>query len=137
MRILRKIRRKCKRIKIHILLIFITLLLITVFIILPKKSTEKYGENTCKTCEATVSGIRFEEINQSHEYLYFEIKNQYTRPGDCFVEIDIKKEDIILSNFTHEIGIIQPKETISEKVIVVPPEGETEFSITPYCSWLG
>lgn len=137
MRILRKIRRKCKRIKIPLSLTFIILILIFAFVMLQKPTNNKFIGNNCKTCKITVSDIRFEEINQSHEYLHFNINNQNTKAGNCLVEIDIKKEDIILSNFTHEIGIIQPRETISEKVIVVPPEGETEFSITPYCSWLG
>ena len=105
------------------------------FILLPEPSNNKCGEPVCKTCKVVATCIRFEEINDSHEYLHFKIKNQNTKAGKCFVEISIKSGDIFLRNFTHDIGIIQPEETVNEKVVIIPPEGETNFSVTPYCDF--
>ena len=134
MRILRKIRRKCRKIKLGLFLIFIALILIIGFIFLQKPSVDGC-ENPCKTCKVVASCIRFEEINDSHEYLHFKIKNQNTKAGDCFAEIKIKKGDILLRNFTHDIGIIQPGETINKKIVIVLPEGETNFFVAPYCDF--
>lgn len=138
MRILRRIRRKCRKIKLGLFLIFIIFLFIIGLILLPEPSTyNECGEPVCKTCKVVATCIRFEEINDSHEYLHFKVKNQNTKAGDCFAEIKIKSGDMFSRNFTHDIGIIQPGETINEKVVIVPPDGETNFGVTPYCDFYG
>ncbi len=89
--------------------------------------------NPCKNCSVIASCVQFEHLNESNDYLHFEITNKLDQEVECTAKIETTKEGLILNTENYNLGPFQPQETKHFKMVMTLPEGQSEVKVDPTC----
>jgi hypothetical protein len=93
------------------------------------------AENPCRDCKVAVSCVQFEEVEEGKDFMYFSVRNKNNKVGDCYVNIMVEKEGLLLVNRTYSLGEIDSEEKVAKKVEMSLPGGDVDLMVIPDCVW--